>query len=90
MRNSGGKQCPRGFDAGPVQVHLSDTDEVTGGTGEDGGKVAGRQAAHHQGEQRGERAGRVGIWANVSRKFRVLVPTSMSSGMGKEEQKTGS
>lgn len=33
VRNSGGKQCPRGFDAGPVKVHLSDTDEVTGDRG---------------------------------------------------------
>lgn len=54
VRNSGGKQCPRGLDAGPVKVHLSDTDEVTGGTGEDGGKWQGNRLDTIRGS-RGER-----------------------------------
>lgn len=84
VRNSSRKEGPRSLDAGPVKGHLPDTDEVMGGTGENGDEWKGDRLWTPTGSRARER------WQSrhlgkCRQKFRVLVPTSMSSSIGKEE-----
>lgn len=79
-----GRKVLRGLDAGPVKGHVPDIDEGMGGTGEGGDQGQGDRMGtrRRSGGRERWRSGHLGKW---QKEVQQLVPTSLSSGLGKEE-----